>query len=71
MRGAFPDDSDGKESACNARDQGSIPGSGKYPREENGHSCILAWRTPWTEEPDGLLQSMGHKESDTTEQLTL
>ena len=22
------------------------------------HSCILAWRIPWTEEPDGL-QSMG------------
>ena len=24
------------------------------------HSCILAWRMPWTEEPGGL-QSMGHK----------
>ena len=35
------------------------------------HSSILAWRIPWTEEPDGL-QSMGsQKESDTTEQLTL
>ena len=34
------------------------------------HSSILAWRIPWTEEPGGL-QSMGHKESDTTEQLTL
>ena len=35
---------------------------------ENGrttHSSILAWRVPWTEEP-GRLQSMGHKESDTT-----
>ena len=31
---------------------------------------IPAWRIPWTEEPDGL-QSMGCKESDTTEQLTL
>ena len=30
------------------------------------HSSILAWRIPWTEEP-GRLQSMGHKESDTTE----
>ena len=31
------------------------------------HSRILAWKTPWTEEP-GRLQSMwGHKESDTTE----
>ena len=30
------------------------------------HSSILAWRIPWVEEPGGL-QSMGHKESDTTE----
>ena len=29
-------------------------------------SSILAWRIPWTEEPGGL-QSMGHKELDTTE----
>ena len=32
----FPDDSDGKESACNAGDQGSIPGSGRSPGEGNG-----------------------------------
>ena len=44
----FPDGSDGKESACNTGDLGSIPGLGS----------ILAWRIPWTEEPDGL-QSMG------------
>ena len=30
------------------------------------HSNILAWRTPQTEEPDGLL-SMGCKESGMTE----
>ena len=29
-------------------------------------SSSFAWRMPWTEEPGGL-QSMGHKESDTTE----
>ena len=29
------------------------------------HSSILAWRIPWTEEPGGL-QSISHKESDTT-----
>ena len=34
------------------------------------HSSILAWRIPWTEKP-GRLQSIGSKESDTTEQLTL
>ena len=27
-------------------------------KEEATHSSILAWRIPWTEEPDGL-QSMG------------
>ena len=30
------------------------------------HSSILAWRIPWTEEPDGL-QSMGPQELDMTE----
>ena len=34
------------------------------------YSSALAWRIPWIEEP-GELQSMGHKESDTTECLTL
>ena len=32
------------------------------------HSSFLVWRTPCIEEP-GRLQSMCHKESDTTEQL--
>ena len=30
------------------------------------HSSILAWRTPWTEEPGGL-SPWGRKEPDTTE----
>ena len=63
----FPAGSDGKESACNVEDMGSIPGSGRSPGEGHGNSSILAWRIPWTEQPGGL-QSMGsHKESDTTE----
>jgi len=37
-------DLDGKESACNAGDLGSIPGSGRSPREGNGnplqYSCL-------------------------------
>jgi len=33
----FPCDSDGKESACNAGDPGSIPGLGRAPGEENGN----------------------------------
>ena len=51
--------SDGKESACNAGDLGSIPGLGRSPGEGMAtHFSIVAWRIPWTEEPGGL-QSMG------------
>ena len=32
------------------------------------HSSILAWRIPWKEDLGGL-QSIGHKEKDTTEVL--
>ena len=32
----LPGDSDGKESACNTGDPGSIPGSGRSPGEGNG-----------------------------------
>ena len=34
--GDFPGGSDGKESACNAGDWGSIPGLGRSPGEGNG-----------------------------------
>ena len=56
----FHSDSDGKESACNAGDLGSIPGSGRSPGEGNGYLCQCSSlsRIPWTEEPGGL-QSMG------------
>ena len=33
----FPGDSDGKESACNAGDPGSNPGSGRFPGEGDGY----------------------------------
>ena len=33
----FPGASDGKECACNVGDLGSIPGSGRSPREGNGY----------------------------------
>ena len=39
-------------------------------KEMTTHSSIPAWRIPWTEKPGGL-QSLGCKELDTTEQLTL
>ena len=52
------------EAACNAGDRGSIPGLGKSSGEGNGHSSILAWRIPWTEELGGLqamgMQGVGH-----------
>ena len=63
---------DGKESTCYAEDLGLIPGSGRSPGEGNGnpfkYSCLEksmdrgSWKgySPW-----------GHKESQTTEQLTL
>ena len=55
----FPGGSDGKESACNAGDPGSIPGS-EDPLEKGmaAHSSILDWEIPWTEERGGL-QSTG------------
>ena len=45
--------------AGDIRDAGSIVG-GEDPLEEEIaiHSSILAWRIPWTEEPEGL-QFMG------------
>ena len=54
----FPGGSDGKESVYNAGDLGSIPGSGRSPGEMAIHSSTIAWKIPWTEEPDRL-QSMG------------
>ena len=55
----FPGGSDGKASAYNVGDRGSIPGLGRFLGEGNGnpfqYSCL---ENPWTEEP-GRLQSMG------------
>ena len=48
------------------REVGLIPASGRTPEEEDGKPflSILAWRIPWTEEPDGLWsmgsQRVGH-----------
>ena len=69
VKEGFPGGSDGKESACNAGDLGSIPGLGRSPAEGNAYplqySCLenstnkgAWWATysPW-----------GCKESDITE----
>ena len=61
----FHGGSDSKESACSARDPGSILGSGRSPGEGHGnplqYSCL---ENSWTEEPGGLqsidLQGVGH-----------
>ena len=64
----FPGGSDGKESLCNVRDLGSIPGLGRFPGGGHGnplqYSCLenphgqrsMAGCSPW-----------GHKESDMAE----
>ena len=66
----FPGGSDSKESPCNAVGRGSIPGLGRSLEEGVAtHFSIFAWRIPWTEEAGGL-QSVGCKESETTERLS-
>ena len=65
----FPGGSDGKESACNAGDLGSIPGLVRSPGV--GHDNPLQYSC--LENPHGQRSLTGHspwgcKESDTTEQ---
>ena len=67
----FPGGTSGKEPAGQCRRhkrQGFEPWGHEDPlkKEMATHSSILAWRIPWTEEPDGL-QPMVLQESDTTE----
>ena len=55
----LPGGSDGKLSAYNVGDLGSIPGLGRSPGKEMAtHSSTLAWKIPWMEKLGGL-QSMG------------
>ena len=54
-----------RPSVClQCRRPGFNPWAGKIPWKRK--CSILGWRILWTEEPGGL-QSMGHKDSDTTE----
>ena len=51
----FSGGSDGKASAYNAGDTGSIPRLGSFLEKEMvTHSSVLAWKIPWTEEPGRL-----------------
>ena len=57
----FPSSSDGKASAYNAGNLGSIPGSVIFLEKEMAtHSSILAWKIPWMEK-SGRLQPMRSK----------
>ena len=58
MDEGFPGGSDGKESACNTGDLGSLGWEDALEKGMATHSSILAGRIPWTEESSGL-QSMG------------
>ena len=62
----FPGDSDGKESACNAGDLGSVPGLGRSPG--GGHDNLLQYSC--LENPMDRGAWWGRKESDASEQLS-
>ena len=65
----FPGAAVVRNPSAKAGDTDSIPGSGRSS-EGNGnplqYSCL---EIPWTEQ-SGRLQSMGHKDSDATQQLS-
>ena len=67
----FPGGLDGKESACSARDLGSIPGLGRSPGGGHGNplqfSCL---ENPRGQKSPVGYSPLGRKESDATERLS-
>jgi len=59
--------SDGKESACNARDLGSVPGSGRSVGEGNGYPLQDSSREFYGHKSLAGYSPWSHKESDMTE----
>ena len=59
----LPDDSDGKESTCNAEDLGPIPGLGGCPGGRHGNPCQYSClenstdRGPWWATVHGITKS--------------
>ena len=54
-----------KNLPANAGDTGFILGLGGSLEEEMAtHSCIPAWRIPWTEEPGGLQSMVSQRVDD-------
>ena len=66
-RQGFPCGSAGKECTCNTEDLSSIPELGRSPVEGER----LPTSVFWLREVHGLYSPWGHKELDTTEQLSL
>ena len=65
----FPGGSEGKASACNAGDLGSIPGSGRSPGKGNGNSlqyCCL--KKPMDR---GACRATVQRVADMTEQISV
>ena len=66
----FPGVANGKEAACQCRRHETWVRSlsREYPLEKGmaAHFSVLAWRTPWTEEPGGL-PPMGSQRVNMTE----
>ena len=62
IKEGFPGGSEGKESACNAGDLGSVLGLGRSPGEANAYifqySCL---GIPWTEESGGVESLMSQR----------
>ena len=67
----FPGGTSGKEPTCQRRRHKTwVQSLGQEESLEEGfatHSCMLAWRIPWTEETGRLYSPWGRKESNMTE----
>ena len=61
----FPGDSGGKESACDVRDPGSIPGSGRSPEDGNGNPLQYYYLENLMDRGAWWATLWGHKESVT------
>ena len=73
---SFPGSSDGKESACNEGDPGSIPGSGRSPGEGNGNPLQHSFlenptdRRAWQAAAHGVAKSQTRPSSWHTSKLS-
>ena len=61
---SFPDGSDGKASARNVADPGSIPGLGRFPGEGNGNPLQYSCMGNFRDREAARVQSMGSQEAD-------